>query len=113
MRARDGELARFFVHVLAVRELLLDDVNLRDVLEAARPYSGLEADDAARDLGSALEHHQGPSHRNHRLELVDRRALRRHSRMFPDGPGFRREDVSRINERGDSGDEKNDVEHYV
>src|SRR5262245_16379863 len=113
MRACNRSLARFFVHVLAVRELLFDDVDLRDVLEAARPLARLETDDAAHDLGGALKHHQYSSHRNHRLELVDRRALRRHGRMLPDGPRFRREHVSRVNERRDSGDEEDDVEHQV
>src|SRR5262245_3010795 len=103
MRACDRSLARFFVHVLAVRELLLDDVDLRDVLEPARPFARLETDDAAHDLGGALKHHQYSSHRNHRLELIDWRALRRDRRMLPDGPRFRREDVARLHEPRNAG----------
>ena len=32
----DGDLARLFVDMFTVRELFLDDVDLRDVLAAAR-----------------------------------------------------------------------------
>src|SRR5262252_10462699 len=96
-----------------VRELLFDDVDLRDVLETARPFAGLETDDATHDLRGALEHHQDPGDRNHCLELINRRALRRDRRMLPDGPRFRREDVSRVNERRDSGNEEDDVQHQV
>ncbi|OWK21937.1 hypothetical protein AJ88_13185 [Mesorhizobium amorphae CCBAU 01583] len=49
LRAFDCGLARFGVNMLAVLELLGDDVDLLDVLESARPFSGPEADDAARD----------------------------------------------------------------
>src|ERR1700693_3642699 len=54
----DREPARLLVDIFAVRQLLLDDVDLLDVLEPARPFPGLEADDAAHDLGDALQHHQ-------------------------------------------------------
>jgi hypothetical protein len=59
--ALDRDLARFLVHVLAARELLLDDIDLRDVLEPARPFSALETNDTAHDFGDALKHHQAPS----------------------------------------------------
>ena len=44
--AFDGDLARLLVDIFAVRELLLDDVDFGDVMQAARPYAGLQADDA-------------------------------------------------------------------
>jgi hypothetical protein len=47
LRALDRDLARFLVDIFAVRELLLDNVDFRHVLEPARPCSGLEADDTA------------------------------------------------------------------
>ena len=111
--ARDRGLARLLVHVLAMRELLLDDVDLRDILQAARPFAGPEADDAAHDLGQSLKHHEGAGYRNDRLEVVDRRALRGHGRMLADPPRERGVVVARIDEGGDAGQEEDDVEDQI
>src|SRR5919199_90804 len=48
-------VARALIDELALRELLLDHVDLSHILEAARPFSGPEADDAAHHLGQALQ----------------------------------------------------------
>ena len=53
MGARDRPLARFLVDVLAGGKLLFDDVDLGHVLEPVGPHPGLDADDAAHDLGDA------------------------------------------------------------
>src|SRR5262245_32415441 len=82
-------------------------------MEAAPPFSGPETDDAPHHLGSPLEHHQYSSDWNHRLELIDRRTLRRYGRMLADGPRFRRGYISRVNECRDSGDEEDDIEHQI
>src|SRR6188474_2135228 len=51
----DGGAPRLLVDELAVRELLADDVDLLDVLDARGPHARAQAHDAARDLRDALE----------------------------------------------------------
>src|SRR6266852_2771403 len=70
----------------AARDLLLDGVDLGDVVQAARPFAGPETEDATHDLGDALQHDQRSGERDHRLEVVDWRAIRRDIRMLPDPP---------------------------
>ena len=82
-------------------------------LQPARPLAGLQADDAAHDLGDALEHHHRARERDHELELPDRRAVRGHVRMLVDRPGLAGEDPTGIDQRGDAGDEEDDVQHEV
>ena len=50
----------------------------------------LQADDAAHDLGDALQHHERAGDRNDGLEMIDRRAVRRDVGMLVDAPGDRR-----------------------
>ena len=57
----DGDLARFLIDVLAVGQLLLDHVDFGDVLEPARPFAGLQADDAAHDLGEPWSMTRAPA----------------------------------------------------
>src|SRR5881392_571606 len=56
--ALDGRPARLFVHVLAVAELRLDDVDLLDVLQPRRPLPGADGEDAPDDLRQPLQHDQ-------------------------------------------------------
>ena len=61
-----ASLARFLVDILAVRELLLDDVDLLTSLSRRGQAPVLQADDAAHDLGEALQQHQRAGQRDHR-----------------------------------------------
>src|SRR4029077_9990229 len=69
--ALDRALARFLVHQRAAGELLLDHVDLLDVLEAIGPCPGLQAHDAADDLGESLDQHQNSGDRDDGLEWID------------------------------------------
>src|SRR4030095_7442740 len=111
--ALDGDLARFLIDEFAVRQLLLDDVDLRDVLEAAGPLPRSDADDAAYDLGNALQHHHGASDRNDGLEGVDRWTIGRDVGMLGDTPGVACVVVSGIDQRGDARNEEHQIEHEV
>ena len=82
----DRVSARFVVDMLAQGQLFLDDVDFADVLEAARPHAGLQANDAARDFGRPLQQQQDAGQRDHRLEMIDRRPVRGHSGMLVDAP---------------------------
>src|SRR5712691_10496741 len=64
MGAFDRALARFLVHERAAGELLLDDVDLLHVLQAIGPLPGLQAHDAAHDLGQSLDQHQNARDRD-------------------------------------------------
>src|SRR6266850_1712747 len=75
VRAFHRDTPRLLVHVFAVAELRLDDVDLFHVLESRGPLTGLETYDAADDLGQPLQHDEDAGHGNHRLERIDRRAL--------------------------------------
>ena len=68
---------------------------------------------AAHDFGDALQHHQRAGDRDHRLEMIDRRAVRRDIGMLGDAPGVRGKDVARVDQRGDAGNEEDHVEHEV
>src|SRR4029453_8731553 len=85
--ALDGALARFLIDEFALPQMPLHDADLRDVLEAAGPLPRSDADDAAYDLGNALQHHHGAGDRNDGLEGVDRRAIGRDVGMLGDPPG--------------------------
>src|SRR2546430_15222369 len=74
VRAFHRDTPRLLVHVFAVAELRLDDVDLFHVLESRGPLTGLETYDAADDLGQPLQHDEDAGHGNHRLERIDRRA---------------------------------------
>src|SRR5471032_1609985 len=73
--AFDGALAVFLVHERAARELLLDHIDLLGILQAIRPDAGLQANDAAQDLGDSLDEDEDARDRNDGLERVDRRPL--------------------------------------
>src|SRR5437660_403305 len=88
--ALDCALARFLVHQRAAGELLLDYVDLLRVLQAIGPFPGLQAHDAARDLGQSLDQHQHAGDRDDRLEGINRRPLRCHVRVLIDAPRNRR-----------------------
>src|SRR5450759_4414080 len=64
----DRTLARFLVHERAAGELLLDHVDLFDILQAIRPLPGLQAHDAADDLGQTLDQDQDSGDRDDGLE---------------------------------------------
>src|SRR2546422_2278958 len=68
VRAFHRDTPRLLVHVFAVAELRLDDVDLFHVLESRGPLTGLETYDAADDLGQPLQHDEDAGHGNHRLE---------------------------------------------
>src|SRR5689334_17218003 len=68
LRLLDDLAAGLFVDVRAARELLLDDVDLLGVLQPRRPFAGAQADDAAQDLGEALQHHDGAGDGDDELE---------------------------------------------
>src|SRR3981081_2036892 len=84
VRALDGALARFLVHGRAARELLLDHVDLLRVLQPVRPVAGLQADDAAHDLGDPLDQHEHARDRDDGLEGIHSRAVGAHVRMLVD-----------------------------
>ncbi len=65
------------IDILAMRQLLLDHIDLGDILETARPDAGPETDDAPHDFGNPLQHHQCAGDRDNRLEMVDGRTVRR------------------------------------
>ena len=109
----DGELARFVIDVLAVGKLLLDHVDLGHVLQPRRPDAGLEAGDAAHDLGDALQEDQGAGDRDHGLEMVDRRAVGGDVGMLGDAPGVAGIVDAGIDQGGDAGKEEDEVEHQV
>ena len=97
---------------LSVRELLLDDVHFIGVLQARRPLARANADDAANDLGHALQQHDRAGQRNDELERVQRQRrgverLLMHRQRFaevsPAGPG----------QRADAGQEEQSVRHQV
>src|SRR5215217_3638267 len=96
-----------------MRELLLDDVDFRHVLEPAGPLPGLETDDAAHDLGQALKHQYGSGHRNGRLEVIDWRTLRRYGRVLPDLPGQRGVVEASVDQGGNAGQEEDDIQSKV
>src|SRR3979490_2285152 len=75
--AFDRTLARFLVHERAAGELLLNHVDLLDVLQAIGLLPGLQAHDAADDLGQPLDQHQNSGDRNDGLEWINGRPLRR------------------------------------
>src|SRR2546423_15643087 len=54
--ALDHVAARFLVDIGAAGKLLLDDVHLLGVLQPRWPGAAAQADDAAHDLGQALQH---------------------------------------------------------
>src|SRR4029078_9869341 len=109
----DRDLARLFVDIFAVRQLLFDDIGFRDILEPTRPLAGSQTDDATYDFSNALNHDHGARERDHELELPDRWAVRGYVRMLVDGPGFNGENPAGIDQRGNAGDKKDDVEHGV
>src|SRR5262245_6472543 len=113
MGALDRDLARLLVDELAMRELLLDDVGLCDILEPAGPLSGLQADDTARHLGDALQHYERAGDRNNRLEVIDRRSFRGHVRMLGDAPGIGGVVVTGVDQCGDPWNEKDDVKRKI
>src|SRR5450631_3171748 len=84
--AFDGALAGLVVHERAARELLLDHVDLLGVLQAIRPDAGLQANDAAQDLGDSLDEDEDARDRNDGLERIDRRPVGRNVRMLVDAP---------------------------
>src|SRR5258706_15235118 len=86
MRPLDRDLARLLIDIFAARKLLLDDIDLRDVLQPAGPFSGLQAYDATHDLGDALQHHQRASDGDHGFEVINRRSICRYIRMLRDPP---------------------------
>ena len=94
-------------------ELLLDHVDLGHVLQPGRPGAGPEADDAAHDLGDALQHHQRAGDRDDGLEMVDRRAVGGDVGMLGDAPGIAGIVDAGIDQRGDAGKEEDEVEHQV
>ncbi len=75
--------------MLALRELLFDNVDFRNVLEARRPFARLEADDAAHDFRDALEEDKRPRDGDYCLEVIDWRSVCRDIGMFADAPGLR------------------------
>src|SRR5690349_16918091 len=77
----DDVAARLLVDVGAARELLLDDVDLLGVLQTGRPFAGADADDAAQDLGEALQHDDRAGERDDELERI-KRQRRRVERRF-------------------------------
>ncbi len=113
LRALHGGPARLLVHVLAVAELGVDDVDLLDVLQARRPHPGAEADQAADDLGQPLQHDEHARDRDHRLEVVDRRPLRGDGGVLADAPGVEREAAPRVDEAEHARHEEQQVEREV
>ncbi len=101
------------VDVLAMRQLLLDDVDLVDVLEPARPRPGLQAHHAAGDFSGALQQQQRAGQRDHELEMVDRRTVRGHVGMLVDAPGVGGVVPAGIGQSRDAGQEEHDVEHEI
>src|SRR5438445_13760079 len=100
MRPLDRDLARLLIDIFTVRKLLLDDVDLRDVLQPAGPFAGPQADDATYDLGDALQHHQRTGDGDHGFEVINRRPICRHIRMLPHPPRVPRAVKAVIYERG-------------
>src|SRR5260221_4296961 len=96
--AFDGALARFIVHQRAAGKLLLDHVDFLGVLEAIGPHARLEADDAAHDLGDALDEDEDPGDRNDGLERKDRRPVARRVGMLVDTPRDGGVAVARVDE---------------
>ena len=54
LRAFDRPPTRLLVDVLALCELLLEDIHFLHVMQPARPLAGAQADHAAHDLGDSL-----------------------------------------------------------
>ena len=113
VRALDRDLARLVVDVFAVRQLLLDHVDLGDVMQPRRPRAGAQAHHAAHNLGYALQHHQPTGDRDHRLEMIDRRSVGGDVGMFGDPPGIRRVVVAGVDQRGDPRDKKHDIKGEI
>src|ERR1051325_1652473 len=113
MRLLDRRAARLLVDELAVRELLLDDVDLLDVAQARWPLAGLQATHAADDLGDALQHEEHAGERNHHLELIDRWAAGGDIGVLVDAPRIEREAPAGIDQRGDAGKEEQEVKPKV
>src|SRR5512139_969384 len=117
MRVLDRDLARLVIDIFAVCELLFDDVDFGDVVQAARPFAGLEADDASYDLGDALQHHHHAGHRDHCLEVIDLweppREIGRYVGTFAYTPRQRSVVVAGIDQRRDSRHEKHYIQHDV
>src|SRR5215472_7397120 len=113
MHVLDRALARLSVYVLAAGELLLDDVDLRGVLEPLRPFPGSQADGAAQNFRQPLQHDQHARNRDDRLELIDGRSLGRHVRVLADEPGFPGVLRAGVDQAKNSWDEKSDVKDEI
>ena len=105
--------ARLFVHVLAVGELGLDNVNFFHIVQARRPGASANANNTADDFSEALKHDKCSCDRNDCFEVVDRRTLCRHIRMLRDAPGIGGVAVARIDKPEDAWDKKQKIQGEI
>ena len=109
---RDGRSPAMSL-VLHVHHLLqLVDVDLLHVLHARGPLAGLEADDAADDLGDSLHQHDRAGQRQSSLERIHRRAFGGDVRVLAHRQDSLRS-ATRPGQGEHAGQEENDVQHEV
>ena len=100
--------------VFAVFGLLQHDlVEFLDVMQALRPFAGLDAVDAANHLDDALQHHQAADDRDEPFERPDDRSVGAGRGVLVHQPRHLGEAEAGVDERQHAGEEEQDVEDQV